>query len=332
MKIDVFCHILTPQFNERRLAMAPPAMDLAARIKTMPAIIDLEERFRIMDMFEDYVQILTMANPPVEVIADPEDAAEMSRIANDEMAELVTKHPDRFVGAVACLPMNNPDAALIEIDRAIKDLGMVGVQVFTHVKGRALDHPDFLPVFEKMAEYDLPIWLHPGRNAKFSDYPAEDGSLYDIWHIFGWTFDSTAAMTRLVFTGIFDKYPNLKIITHHLGGLVPYTHGRILQGYNKVGKRSEEGRKLLDQLKRHPYDYFKMFYADTATNGSVAALRCGVDFFGVDRVMFGTDMPFDSEGGSVFIGETIKTMEEMNASEEDKRKIYEENIKRLIKA
>jgi predicted TIM-barrel fold metal-dependent hydrolase len=111
-----------------------------------------------MDMFEDYVQILTVANPPVEVIADPEDAVEMSRIANDEMAELITKYPDRFVGGVACLPMNNPDAALNEIDRAIKELDLKGVQVFTHVKGRALDHPDFLPVFEKMAEYDMPIF------------------------------------------------------------------------------------------------------------------------------------------------------------------------------
>ena len=331
MKIDVFCHILTPKFNERRLALAPPAMGLAARIKTMPAIIDLEERFRIMDMFEDYVQILTMANPPVEIIADPEEAAEMSRIANDEMAELVAKHPDRFVGAVACLPMNDPDAALKEIDRAIKELGLVGVQIFTHVKGRALDHPDFLPVFEKMAQYDLPIWLHPGRNARFSDYPTEDESLYDIWHIFGWTYDSTAAMTRLVFTGIFDKHPNLKIITHHLGGLVPYTYGRIIQGYNKVGMRSEEGRKLLDRLERHPHEYFRMFYADTATNGSVEALECGIRYFGADRVLFGTDMPFDSEGGPVFVGETIRTMEEMDASPEDRNKIYEENIKRLLK-
>jgi aminocarboxymuconate-semialdehyde decarboxylase len=331
VKIDVFCHILTPRFNEKRLAMAPPAMNLAARIKTMPAIIDLEERFRIMDMFEDYVQILTVANPPVEVIADPEDAVEMSRIANDEMAELITKYPDRFVGGVACLPMNNPDAALNEIDRAIKELGLKGVQVFTHVKGRALDHPDFLPVFEKMAEYDLPIWLHPGRNAHFSDYPTEEGSLYEIWHIFGWTFDSSAAMTRLVFAGIFDKFPDLKIITHHLGGVVPYTYGRIIQGYNKVGKGSEEGRKLLDRLERHPHDYFKMFYADTATNGSVAALECGVRYFGPDRVLFGTDMPFDSEGGSIFVGETIKTIEEMQASEEDKQKIYEQNIKRLLK-
>lgn len=332
MKIDVFCHILTPEFNKRRLAVAPPSMGLEARLKTMPAIINLEERFRVMDMFDDYVQILTMANPPVEVIADQEEAAEMSRIANDEMAELVTKYPDRFVGAVACIPMNDPDAALIEIDRAINDLDLKGIQLFTHIKGRPLDDPEFMPIFEKMAECDLPIWLHPGRNGKFSDYPAESESLYDIWHIFGWTYDSTAAMTRLVFAGLFDKYPTLKIITHHLGGLVPYTHGRILQGYNKVGKRSDAGRELLGKLKRHPYDYFKMFYGDTATNGSVAALECGIDFFGVDRVLFASDMPFDSEGGHVFVGDTIKTMEDLEASGEDKRKIYEGNIKRLIRA
>jgi len=331
MKIDVFNHILTKQYNEKRLKKAPPGMNLAARVKGMPALWDLDLRFKMMDRFEDYVQILTPANLPVEVLAGPEDAVELARIANDEMAELVAQHSDRFVGAVACLPMNNIDAALKEMERAIRELGLKGVQLFTHVNGRPLDHPDFLPVFEQMAKYDLPIWLHPGRNFRFSDYPTEDQSQYEIWHIFGWPYDTAAAMTRLVFTGLFDKYPNLKIIAHHLGGLVPYTEERIREGFNKVAKGSEEGRSVLDKLERHPYDYFRKFYADTATNGSLAALECGVAFFGVDRVLFATDMPFDSEGGSKYIRDTISAIKGMTASMDDKKKIYEENAKQLFR-
>ena len=332
MKIDVFNHFVTPKFNEKRLKTAPPALSeiIAARLKVIPALGDLEARFKIMDMFEDYVQILTLANPPLEVLGGPEEALELARIGNDEMAELVAKYPDRFAAAVAALPMNNIDGALKEMDRAINELGLKGVQLFTPVKGRSLDQPEFLPIFEKMAEYDLPILLHPARTFHFADYPAEDESQFDIWHIFGWPYDSTAAMTRLVCWGIFDKFPNLKIITHHLGALVPYTEGRIQEGYNKLGK-TEKGKILMDRLEKHPYDYFRMFYADTATNGSLPALECGVAFFGVDQVVFATDMPFDSKGGSKFVGDTIHTITELKASDDEKKKIYQDNAKRLFK-
>ncbi|MCZ6876580.1 MAG: amidohydrolase family protein [Acidobacteria bacterium] len=332
MKIDVFNHILTQKFNEQRLKLAPPELSsiLAARVKNIPALWDLDTRFKIMDMFEDYVQVLTLANPPLEVLAGPEDALELARIGNDEMAELVAKYPDRFVAAVASIPMNNVDGALKEMDRAINELGLKGVQIFSPMKGRALDHPDFLPVFEKIAEYDLPILLHPARNFRFADYPAEDESQVEIWHIFGWPYDTAAAMTRLVLWGIFDKYPNLKVITHHLGGLVPFTEGRILEGYNKLAK-SQKGKSLLDRLEKHPHEYFRMFYADTVTNGSLAALECGVDFFGADQVVFATDHPFDSEGGSKYIRDTIRVLSGLTASDEDKKKIYQENAKRLFK-
>ena len=332
MKIDVFNHFVTPKFNEKRLEKAPPALSeiMAARLKIVPALGDLEARFKIMEMFEDYVQILTLANPPLEVLGGPEDALELARIGNDEMAELVDKYPDRFVAAVASIPMNNIDGALNEMDRAINELGLKGVQIYSPLKGRPLDHPDFLPVFEKIAEYDLPILLHPARTFHFADYPAEDESQFEIWHIFGWPYDSSAAMTRLVFFGLFDKFPNLKIITHHLGGLVPYTEGRIREGYNKLAK-TKKGKSLLDRLEKHPHDYFRMFYADTVTNGSLAALECGVAFFGVDQVVFATDHPFDSEGGSKFVGDTIRTITELKVSDDDKRKIYQDNAKRLFK-
>src|SRR3989442_682871 len=156
----------------------------------------LEERFRIMDRYEGYVQVLTLASPPIEALAGPDAAPALARLANDGMAELVAKHPDRFPGFVASLPMNNPDAALREIDRAIDGLGATGVQIFSNVNGRPLDEPEWAPLFDRLAARRLPIWLHPARPAVFADYPGEKRSRYDIWWAFGWPYETTAAIAR----------------------------------------------------------------------------------------------------------------------------------------
>ena len=118
---------------------APP--ELEAFFESIPALWDLSARFKIMDMFEEYVQVLALAHPPLENLAAPEGAAVLARLANDEMAELVAKYPTRFLAAIAALPMNNVDAALKETERAIVDLGLKGVQIFTPTGGRALDAP-----------------------------------------------------------------------------------------------------------------------------------------------------------------------------------------------
>src|SRR5713226_5951406 len=120
------------------------------RMRAIPVLVDLEQRFRIMDRYEGYVQVLTLASPPIEALAGPDVTPELARLANDGMAELVAKHPDRFPGFVASLPMNNPDAAVQEIERAVMKLGATGVQIYSNVNGRPLDDPDFLAVFEKM--------------------------------------------------------------------------------------------------------------------------------------------------------------------------------------
>ena len=118
MKIDVFPHIMPRKFFDRMLAVAPPGLTLQKRMSGIPVLVDVEQRFRIMDRYEGYVQVLTLANPPLEVIGGPDVTPDLARLANDEMAALVSKHPDRFPAFVASLPMNNPDAALKEIGRA----------------------------------------------------------------------------------------------------------------------------------------------------------------------------------------------------------------------
>jgi predicted TIM-barrel fold metal-dependent hydrolase len=330
MKIDVFNHIVTPRYRDARLRIAPPQMRLQDQERVMPALFDLEARFRAMDTAgEGYLQILTIANPPVESFANPADALELSRIANDEMAELVSRHPQRFFGAAACIPMNDVDGAVRELDRAIEQLGFRGVQFYTDVQGMPLDDPRFRPLFEKVVELDVPILLHPVRGADRPDYPTETGSRFDTWRVVGWLYDTVAAMARIVFSGVFDRHPDIKIVTHHLGGFAPFAAERIREGYDKLLNAARARNEPLG-LQQHPFEYFKQFYADTITIGSVPALRCGIDFFGVDRVMFATDMPFDTQGGLKYITVALEAMDALDLSPADKAKIFEHNAARVF--
>src|SRR5439155_948448 len=236
-------------------------LDIVAAVFTaslVVVLVDLEQRFRIMDRYEGYVQVLTLASPPIEALAGPDVTPELARLANDGMAELVANHPDRFPGFVASLPMNNPDASLREIDRAIDTLGATGVQIFSNVNGRPLDGPEWEPLFDRMAARRLPIWLHPARPAAFADYPGEKRSRYDIWWAFGWPYETTAAMARLVFAGLFDRHPDLAIITHHMGAMLPYFEGRAGGGLDQLGSRTEDpdDAVALARLGRRPLDYF----------------------------------------------------------------------------
>jgi uncharacterized protein len=333
MKIDVFPHVLPHKYWVRLQEVALSRAHMMKRMRDVPTLWDLDRRLAIMDRHEGYVQVLTLAAPPIEEAVGPELAPELARLANDEMAALVDRHPDRFPAFVASLPMNVPDAALREIDRAVGQLGATGIQIFSNVSGLPLDRPEFRPLFDRLAELDLPIWIHPARTAATADYPDEPRSKYDIWWAFGWPYETSAAMARLVFSGLFDRHPDVKIITHHCGGMIPYFEGRVGGGLDQLGKRSDDPDDLAakTRLRRRPLDYFRLFYGDTALFGSTAGLECGVAFFGPERVLFGTDMPFDPEGGPGFIRDTIASIERMRITDEQKRMIYEGNARRLLR-
>ena len=333
MKIDIFNHIFPKTFYDKMMEVAPDYRDIGKRVREVPVLYDLEARFRVMDNFDDYAQVICLASPPLEVLAGPELSPELAKVANDGMAEYVARYPERFPGFVASMPMNNPDAALEEMDRAIKDLKAVGVQFFSNVKGSPLDLPELKPLFEKMAGLDRAIWIHPARGANFPDYLTEEKSIYEIWFVFGWPYETSVAMARLVFGYYFDEFPNLKIITHHLGGMVPYFEGRVGTSWEQLGSRTsdEDYAVILKKLKKPHLEYFKMFYADTATFGSVAAMKCGLEFFGVDNVLFASDCPFDPEKGPGYIRETIKIIDTLPIPEADRRKIYEGNARRLLR-
>jgi aminocarboxymuconate-semialdehyde decarboxylase len=273
-----------------------------------------------------------MPSPPLESLAAPSDAVELARIGNDGLADLVRRHPDRFPAFVASLPMNDPDAAWSEAERAVADLGASGVQVFTNVNGVPLTAPQFLPLFDLMASHDTPVWLHPARGARFADYQSEEQSLFEIWWTFGWPYETSVAMARIVFAGLFDRHPGLKIITHHMGGMVPYFEGRVGHGWDQLGTRTTDVdySQVLRTLHRRPLEYFKLFYADTALFGAAAATACGLSFFGVERVLFASDTPFEPQPG-LYIRETIDAIDRLAISDEERARIYSGNTEALLK-
>jgi predicted TIM-barrel fold metal-dependent hydrolase len=331
-KLDVFNHIYPKPFFELMMRVAPTYKDIGKRMRGVPMLFDLDVRFKVMDRFDEYQQILSIATPPIDVFA-PQHAVDLARAANDGMAELVRRYPDRFPGFVAALPLMDPDAADAELERAIRDLGARGIQIFSNINGRPLDRPEYLALFDRMAEYDLPVWLHPFRGADMSDYATETRSQFEIWWTFGWPYDTSVAMARLVFAGLFEKHPRLKIIVHHMGAMAPYFEGRIGPGWDQLGARTSDVdySDVRARLKKRPIDYFRMFYGDTALFGAYDATECGLRFFGVDHVLFASDAPFDPEQGPMYIRETISILDRLPISHEDRERLYWRNAVNLLR-
>lgn len=334
MKIDIFPHILPVKYKDALMRVEKDFIYKKSVIPLFPMLYDLELRFRLMDKCDGLMQVLTLAVPPVEDITDPSKAADLARLGNDELAELVAKYPERFAGAVASLPMNNMDAALKEVDRAINDLRLRGVQIFTPTNDKPLDSPEFMPLYERMAKYDLPIWLHPQRSNDFADYKTLKQSMYTINTLFGRPYETTVAMTHLIFSGVFDKLPNLKFITHHAGGLIPCYAERARSFYNMVQTTvgPAMGQNYMQRLNKPVLEYYKMFYADTMLDGNIPALMCAYSFFGADHLLLGTDMPLgDSQRGFINTQRIISSIEQMAISDLDKKKIFEDNARRLLR-
>jgi predicted TIM-barrel fold metal-dependent hydrolase len=336
MKLDIFNHLFPKGYYDRMQEALPNGRDMFKRVRNVPSLVDLDVRFAMMDQFDEYQQIICLPGPPVENFAEPKVAAELAKIANDEQAALVSRHPDRFLGFIACLPMNDIAAAVTEAKRAIDKLGAVGVQIYTNINGAPVYSKTTEPLFDLMAEYDLPIWMHPIRGADMPDYKTEKKSHYEIWWTFGWPYETSVAMSHMVFGGLFDKHPDIKIITHHMGGMIPYFEGRVGPGWDQLGSRTsdEDYSPLIRNMKakgKRPVDYFKNFYADTALFGALEATRTGLKFFGVEHCLYASDMPFDPEKGTAFIRWTNEIMEHLDLSPFERHAIYEGNARRLLK-
>jgi predicted TIM-barrel fold metal-dependent hydrolase len=295
-KIDVSSRIFPKVYWSRLQTRAGRNIDIGQHVRSHPVLTDLGERFRIMDRFGDYEQILSLASPPLETIFSPDTAPDMARIANDGLAELVNAYPHRFPGFIAALPMARPDAAVEETFRAVKQLGALGVQIFSGVGGQPLDHEDFFPIFRAAYQLDIAMILQPASEAKH---------------------ELSAAQGRLVFSGLMDTLAGIKIVTHHIGGMVPIA-------------RSIVGPSALKRLKKPHAEYFKDFYADTAACLTSEAIRDGMEYHPRDRVLFASDAPFDPERSVRRIGELIRLVEESDIDADWKRDIFWRNAAKIM--
>jgi aminocarboxymuconate-semialdehyde decarboxylase len=329
MRIDAYTHFFPKKFYDKMLELAGDHKDMGKRVRAMQALYDLDFRKRIVDTHKDYQQILSYPQPPIGQIArSPAQIDELTRMVNDGLAELIAKEKDHFPGWVAQISLDAPDAGVAEIDRVLK-MGALGVQIYTNVAGKPLDRPQYRPFWQKMNETGKPIWIHPARGAEMPDYIDEKKSLYEIWWTFGWSYETACAMIRLVYSKIMDDHPNLKIITHHFGGIVPMLEGRIGPGNDVMGSRTtdEDYVALRKSLKKRPLDYFKQdFYADTAVFGGTPATKCGLEFFPLEKIVFASDCPFDPEGGYMYPRETLRILDSLNLPKEAREKIDYKNL------
>jgi uncharacterized protein len=328
-KIDAFAHILPPSYAQRLEAIVSDAgvsdliLGFRPWIHEDPALIDLDARWRTVDPFGDYVQVLTLAVPPIDQLGPPAVARDLARAANDELAGVVARYPDRFAGFAAALPMNDVDAACAELTRAMGDLGALGAQVHTNVGGAPLDEPRFEPVFETVTSLGGALWMHPTRSEVWPDYPAEDRSRYGIWWSLGWPYETSVCMTRLVFSGCLDRHPDLRVITHHAGAMVPHFAARLASPLEDPDRAA-----IMSGLRAEPMDYYRRFFADTALFGNPHAVRCAVEFFGPGHVLFGTDMPL---GGPTVVGDAIADIEALGLPDADTAAIFAGNARTVLK-
>jgi len=329
--IDIFNHFMPKPYLDRLGELIPghPVLGAFPRIKTL---WDVDARLALLDEFDGLQQILSLANPPIELIAPADRTPQIARTANDALAEICATHRDRFPAFIASLPMNDIEATLAEIDRAI-GIGARGVQVFTNVAGEPLSAPKYLPIFARMAQHDLPVWVQPMRGAQFPDYASEKVSENEIWFSFGWPYETTACMTRLIYSGLFDELPTLKIISHHMGGMIPFFAGKIDLGFRQIFFGTPERNPAAEEagLKQRPRKYYEMLYADTALNGEVAATRCGHAFFTTAHCLFATDAPFCAEQGRGLIRNTIAAVRALEISQGERERIFSGNARELMR-
>lgn len=327
--IDAYAHIIPPRFFARiesLLETWQPSERVGlyrSWLREDEVLGDLDARWRLLDQFPGYRQVLVVGVYPMEELGDAATAAALSRLVNDELAALVADHRDRLAGFAAELPLNDVDASIVEFERAVQDLGALGAQIHTNVHGVSLDDPRFEPLFAKARELDRALWLHPGRSVTTPDFSTEPESRFGIWWSLGWPYETAVAMARLVYAGHMERHPGLKVITHHGGGMIPHFSGRL------DAIQTEDQREAFEQVfKRPALDYFRMFYADTAFFGAPHGLRSSVEFFGTEHVLFGTDMPL---GGPRVIPDTLADLRAVGLSAEEERKILQGNAERVLR-
>jgi len=280
---------------------------------------DPERRIEHMDRLGIDVQVLSVPAPGADRFR-PDEALPLAKKANEAIARLCKKYPRRFAGLFT-LPSSSVRASIEEIERAVDELGLNGFGCYTNLDGRALDSEELLPIYERLAQRRLPVYLHPTAPL------AAQAVGLDIMPIliFGWAFDSTVAMTRLIYGRVLERFPEINFVVADVGGVLPFFAQRATNIYTG---RTEEIRQRYG-LKENPLDSFKRFYVDTADHPS-STLRCVLDFFGADRMVLGTNYPYGPEEGCLLVRNSLKAVEELALGKEEKAKILGGNAAAIL--
>jgi aminocarboxymuconate-semialdehyde decarboxylase len=275
-----------------------------------PQYHDLDLRLKTMDTRGVTVHALSLM-PPMVYWADGDLGLRLAKLVNDAMAEASRTHPDRFV-ALATLPLQDPEAAVAEVERAVNELGCRGIYLGTNVRGKELTDPSFLPVFERIHALSAPVFLHP-----LNVIGSQRLTNYYLHNLLGNPFDTAVAAANLIFSGLLDRFPKLNICLPHAGGALPYLIGRLNHGW-KV-------RHECKAMKKPPSSYLRRFTYDTISHAP-ESLNYLIKLVGVDRVMMGSDYCFD-----MGYERPVKVVTALKLSRTDQEKILGGNAARLLR-
>lgn len=277
---------------------------------------DMAARVEDLDAAGIDVQVLSHTCPGVAEVSVSE-SIEWSKRINDTFAEVCQKWPGRFY-FLATLPPENIDESLKELERAYKELGAKGVQMYSNVNGVLCSSPEFFPILEKAAEYGLPVKIHPA----FRPLTAEAMKVANLpFQLFGFTLDTTMAVTTMLYGGLFEKLPALKVIHSHLGGMAPYMMGRVDTAFKRYAKEWDiEGGRIPSEV------YKDNVYIDTLSM-HVPAIKCAYEYMGVDHLLFGTDYPHRASGT---VEDNLDILDKVGFSDEEKEKVFSKNAMKLF--
>jgi aminocarboxymuconate-semialdehyde decarboxylase len=280
---------------------------------------DIERRLQHMDGLGIDIHVLTIPAPGADRY-EGEGAVKMAHIANDAIAAICKKYPERFIGFFT-LPTSNVQASLDELERSVNELGLRGFGCFANLNGQPLDREELFPIYERLAQYTLPVYVHPTAPL------ATESSGIDIMPtlIFGWAYDSTVAMTRLIYGRVLERFPQINWVVADVGGVLAFFAQRAINIY--TGRTDEIRHKY--GLSENPLDSFRRFYVDTADHPA-STLRCVKDFFGPDRMVLGTNYPYGPEEGCVLVKNSLRAIDGLDLDAADKEKILGGNAARIL--
>jgi predicted TIM-barrel fold metal-dependent hydrolase len=281
---------------------------------------DIERRLEHMDRLGIDIHVLTIPAPGADRY-EGEGAVRMARVANDAIAAICRKYPKRFIGFFT-LPTADIRRSLDELERSVQELGLKGFGCFANLNGQGLDREELFPLYERLAHYKLPVYVHPTAPL------ATEVSGIDIMPtlIFGWAYDSTVAMTRLVYGRVLERFPEINWVVADVGGVLAFFAQRAINIY--TGRTDEIRHKY--GLKENPLDSFRRFYVDTADHPA-STLRCVKDFFGPERMVLGTNYPYGPEEGCILVKNSLKAIDELGLDPGDKEKILGGNAAKILR-